>query len=137
MTAHHSTALTLLVAIDISKYRHEVLIGVPGKKRRRKLTITNTREDFERLTMTLASYDLPVRIGFEATGNYHRTLAHHLGEAGFDLKLISSVSLARTQEALHNSWDKNDPKDAQVILHMLEIAPVQFLKMRQNRAAYS
>jgi transposase len=67
-----------------------------------------------------------VRIGFEATGNYHRPLAHHLGEAGFELKLISSVGLARTREALHNSWDKNDPKDAQVILHMLEIGAVQF-----------
>jgi hypothetical protein len=30
------------------------------------------------------------------------------------------------QEDLHNSWDKNDPKDAQVILHMLEIGAVQF-----------
>ncbi|NRB00753.1 MAG: IS110 family transposase [Rhodobacteraceae bacterium] len=126
MTTNYSTASTLLVAIDISKYRHEVLIGVPDNKRRRKLMITNTLEDFERLTTTLASYDLPVRIGFEATGNYHRTLAHHLGEAGFDLKLVSSVSLARTREALHNSWDKNDPKDAQVILHMLEIGAVQF-----------
>ena len=35
MTATYSTALTLLVAIDISKHRHEVLIGDPGKKRRR------------------------------------------------------------------------------------------------------
>src|ERR1700744_2076222 len=32
-----------------------------------------------------------------------------------------SMALARTREALHNSWDKNDPKDAQVILHMLSI----------------
>ena len=69
---------------------------------------------------------MPVRIGFEATGNYHRTLAHHLGQAGFDLKLVSSVGLARTREALHNIWDKNDPKDAQVILHMLEIGAVRF-----------
>lgn len=53
-------------------------------------------------------------------------MAHHLGQAGFDLKLVSSVGLARTREALHNSWDKNDPKDAQVILHMMEIAAVQF-----------
>jgi hypothetical protein len=29
MTVTHSTVLTLLVAIDISKHRHEVLIGVP------------------------------------------------------------------------------------------------------------
>lgn len=126
MTANHFTAATLLVAIDISKFRHEVLIGIPGKKRRRRMTITNTLEDFRRLPSALVSYDLPVRIGFEATGNYHRPLAHHLGQAGFDLKLVSSVGLARTREALHNSWDKNDPKDAQVILHMLEIGAVQF-----------
>lgn len=42
------------------------------------------------------------------------------------MKLVSSVSLARTREALHNSWDKNDPKDAQVILHMMEIGNTQF-----------
>jgi len=126
MTTTHSITPTLLAAIDISKHRHEVLIGIPGKKRRRRLTIMNTLEDFHRLITILASYELPVRIGFEATGNYHRPLAHHLGQAGFDLKLVSSVGLARTREALHNSWDKNDPKDAQVILHMLEIGAVQF-----------
>ena len=121
MIATHSIAPTLLVAIDISKHRHEALIGVPGKKRRRRMTIMNTLEDFQRLSAALVNYGLPVRIGFEATGNYHRALTHHLGTAGFDLKLVSSVALARTREALHNSWDKNDPKDAQVILHMLEI----------------
>lgn len=82
-----------------------MLISVPGKKRRRKLTITNTLEDFQRLASSLSSYELPVRVGFEATGNYHRPLAHYLGQAGFELKLISSVGLARTREALHNSWD--------------------------------
>jgi transposase len=66
---------------------------LPGKKRRRRLTITNTLEDFQRLVTALASCDLPVRIGFEATGNYHRALAHHLGQAGFELKLVSSISL--------------------------------------------
>ena len=116
----------MLVAIDISKHRHEVLIGIPGKKRRRRLTIPNTLDDFERLSSDLASYGLPVRIGFEATGNYHRALGTSSWPAGFELKLVSSVALARTREALHNSWDKNDPKDAQVILHMLEIGAVQF-----------
>ena len=64
-------------------------------------------------------------VGFEATGNYHRTLAHRLPSAGFELRLISSVALARTREALHNGWDKNDAKDAQVILHMLRIGATQ------------
>ena len=33
----------ILVAIDIAKARHEVLIAIPGKKRRRRLTILNLR----------------------------------------------------------------------------------------------
>ncbi|WP_230290975.1 hypothetical protein [Croceicoccus sp. Ery5] len=70
MTAYDSTVPTLLVAIDISKHRHEVLIGIPGKKRRRRLTIENSLEDFQRLSRLLQDFDLLVRIGFEATGNW-------------------------------------------------------------------
>lgn len=47
------------------------------------------------------------------------------GDAGFALKLVSPVALARTRGALHNSWDRNGLKDAQVILHMLRIGAVQ------------
>ena len=36
------------------------------------------------------------------------------------------VALERTRQARHNTWDKNDPKDAQVILHMMEIGNEQF-----------
>ena len=100
MAATHSAASTVLVAIGISKRRHEVLIGIPGKKRRRRMTITNTLEGFQRLAIALASSELPLRIGVEATGNDHRALAHHLGQAGFDLKLVFSVGLSRTREAL-------------------------------------
>lgn len=79
MTANDTTASTLLVAIDISKHRHEVLISIPGKKRLRRLTITNTLEDFRRLAISLASYDLPVRIGSRQpatiTGPWRITLA--------------------------------------------------------------
>jgi len=127
MTKNDITPFELvLAAIDISKHRHEVLIEVPGKKRRRKVTVLNTLEEFNRLTQLLTDYSLPVRIAFEATGNYHRALAWHLSSVGFEIKLISSVALARTREALHNSWDKNDPKDAQVILHMMLIGAEQF-----------
>lgn len=63
--------------------------------------------------------------GFEATGNYHRPIAWRLLQAGFDVRLISSLALARTREALHNGWDKNDPKGAQVIRHMLRIGATQ------------
>lgn len=116
----------VLAAIDISKARHEVLIEVPGKKRRRRVTVLNTLEDFSRLINLLTDYERSVRVAFEATGNYHRALAWYLSAAGFETKLVSSVALARTREALHNSWDKNDPKDAQVILHMMTIGAEQF-----------
>ncbi|WP_164876177.1 IS110 family transposase, partial [Falsirhodobacter deserti] len=121
----HTLDARVLVGIDISKHRHEVLIATPGKSRRRRMTVLNTADDYRRLIAALIEYGLPVTVGFEATGNYHRALMFALGAAGFELKLVSSVALARTREALHNSWDKNDPKDAQVILRMLEIGAVQ------------
>jgi transposase len=115
----------VLVAIDVAKHRNEVLIEAPGISRRRRLTILNTREEHDRLVGVLIGCGLPIVVGFEATGNYHRPLAHRLLEAGLELRLISSLALARTRQALTNGWDKNDPRDAQVILHMLRIGAVQ------------
>jgi transposase len=115
----------VLVAIDVAKHRNEILIEMPGRVRRRRLTVLNTRADHDRLVDALESYDAPVVAGFEATGNYHRPLAHRLLGAGIELRLISSLALARTREAITNGWDKNDPKDAQIILHMLRIGQVQ------------
>ncbi|MCC1495181.1 transposase, partial [Cognatishimia sp. F0-27] len=91
----------VLVAIDIAKARHEVLIAVPGRERRRRLTVLNQLEEFDRLVATLSDYGRPVRAAFEATGNCHRALAYRLGVAGFEVKLVSSVALARTREALN------------------------------------
>lgn len=126
MTKLTSTpAGALLVAIDMSKNRQEVLIERPEGGRRRRMTVMATRQEYDGFAEQLAAIGRPIIVGFEATGNYHRTLAHRLLTAGFELRLISSVALARTREALHNGWDKNDPKDAQVILHMLRIGATQ------------
>ena len=114
----------VLVAIDVAKARNEVLIEVPGLRRRR-LSVLNTRAEHDRLIAILSDLGQPVTCGFEATGNYHRPIAWRLLQAGFAVRLISSVALARTREALHNGWDKNDPKDAQVMLHMIRIGATQ------------
>ncbi len=114
-----------LVAIDIAKAKNDVVIERPGARQRQRMKVLNTRAEHQRLIDHLHALDCPVQIGFEATGNYHRPLAWRLLEAGFELRLISSVALARTREALHNGWDKNDLKDAQVILHMLKIGLTQ------------
>jgi transposase len=126
MTISNSTpAAAVLVAIDIAKVRNEVLIEAPGHKRRRRLLVLNTRAEHDHLIEVLQAYGRPVVCAFEATGNYHRPIGWRLAEAGFEVRLVSSLALARTREALHNSWDKNDPKDAQVILHMLRIQATQ------------
>jgi transposase len=106
------------VAIDIAKVRNEVLIEFPDRHRRRKLSIRNTRDDHDRLVALLVETGKTVICAFEATGSYHRPIAWRLIQAGLDVRLVSSMAAARTREALHNSWDKNDPKDAQVILHI-------------------
>ena len=120
MTKHQPTpSAAVLVAIDMAKYRNAVLIEGPRREWRRRLTVLNTRAEHDRLLETLRALGHPVITGFEATGNYHRPLAWRFVQAGFGVRLISSVALARTREALNNGWDKNDPKDAQVILHLL------------------
>ena len=54
----------------------------------------------------LLSYCRPMVCAFEATSSYHRPIARQLGEASFEVWL----ALARTRDALRNSWDMNDPK---------------------------
>jgi len=94
--------------------------------RRRRLSVLNTRAEHDRLIAILSNLGQRVTCGIEATGaNYHRPIAWRLLQAGFFVRLIWSVTLACTREALHNGWDKNDPKDAQAMLHMIRIGATQ------------
>jgi transposase len=125
MTAFVSnTSPTLWVAVDIAKTHHLVLLEFPDG-RRRHFRISNKLEDFAQLSVLLSGSGYPCRIAFEPTGDYHRPLAYFLQVQGFSVCLVSSVAVARTREALYNSWDKNDPKDAQVILHLLKTGATQ------------
>jgi len=123
-TSSFTTDQTTWVGIDIAKKHNDVLIERP-RRRRQHFKVANQLEDYRRFARFLGDLEERPVIGFEATGNYHRTLAFFLAEKGFALRLISSVAAARTREALYNSWDKNDPKDAQVIIHMLKTGVTQ------------
>jgi hypothetical protein len=78
----------------------------------------NCHRDYVALQQRLQAFQAPLLIEFEATGTYHRPLAYFLHQCGFELRLISSVAVACTRDALYNSRDKNDPKDTQVLLHL-------------------
>ena len=56
MTSQNSIpADAVLVAIDIAKVRNEVLIEAPGHKRRRRLSVLNTRAEHDHLIAILQS----------------------------------------------------------------------------------
>ena len=119
MTTAHSSGDCLLVAIDVAKRAHDVLVRWPSG-RSQAFRVANQRQDFERLTAFLQDQGLPVRVALEATADFHRPLAHWLLRHGFEVHLASSVAGARVREVLFNSWDKHDRKDAKVILYLLE-----------------
>jgi hypothetical protein len=57
---------TTLVAVDIAKNYHDVLIQPPPPGRRRRVRIANSRPDFEHLAGYLRGLKSSVLIGFEA-----------------------------------------------------------------------
>jgi transposase len=119
-----TTSPAARVAIDIAKLTHQVLLELPSG-RRRALRVANTKTEIERFVAELRALPCPCEIAFEPTGDYHRPLAYMLGQAGFHLSLVSSLAVARTRDAMYNTWDKNDPKDAQVILQLMKTGTTQ------------
>jgi transposase len=120
----HFTADINLVAIDIAKEWNVVLVQEAcGQKRSFK--VANNAADQDQLLLYLASLPGRTRIAFEPTGDFHRPLAFRLLKAGLEVFSISSVAQARFREASYGTWDKNDPKDARVILAMLAHGLVQ------------
>ena len=87
----------VLVAIDIAKLRHDVLIEAPGWKSRKRLILPNTAAEFRLFADYLHGLKHPVRIVFEATGNYHRPLAHFLKAEGFHLEFFASCAKPSTR----------------------------------------
>jgi transposase len=119
-----TTSPTVRVAIDVAKLVHQVLVELPNGRRRAR-RVANTKAEIDAFVAELQALHHPCDVAFEPTGDDHRPLAYLLGQAGFHLSLVSSIAVARTREALYNSWDKNDPKDAQVILHLLKNGTTQ------------
>jgi len=118
MTQESSSTEFLLVAIDVAKRAHEVLVQWPSG-RSRSFRVPTTYEEFQRLTAFLHDQGLPVRAALEPTADFHRPIAHWLSRHQVEVHLASSLACARVREALFNSWDKNDPKDARVIMYLL------------------
>ena len=83
MTASDSTARPRnLVAIDIAKAKHDVLVELPNGKRR-KMIVRNQLSDFRQLVAYLKRLDGALEIALEPTADYHRNLAYFMKAQGF------------------------------------------------------
>jgi transposase len=120
----HFTAATNLVAIDVAKEWNVALVQEPSG-RRRSFKFANRRADHDEFIAFLHSLAGPVQVGLEPTGDFHRNIAYRLLTEGFQVVSISSLALACFREARFGTWDKNDPKDAQVMLAMMMQGMVQ------------
>lgn len=109
----------IYVAIDVAKYKLDVLIEYPNGTTK-IMIVKQNQSDFEKLISKIAKENHETIIGFEATGYYHRAIAYHLIQKGFTVKLISSIATARTRESQYNSKNKNDKRDTQVIMYLLK-----------------
>ncbi|MGB2906059.1 MAG: IS110 family transposase, partial [Candidatus Aminicenantaceae bacterium] len=78
-----STGEMVLVAIDIAKQCNAVLVQLPDESRK-KFVVANKLTDYLEFTAYLTNLRFSCIIGFEATGNYHRPLAHYLLQKGFE-----------------------------------------------------
>ncbi|WP_352951032.1 transposase [Mesorhizobium sp. M1148] len=129
-TSDSTPAAAVLVAIDIAKVRNEVLIEASAHKRRRRLLVLNTRAEHDHLIEVLQAYGRPVVCAFEATGNYHRPIAWRLAEAGFEVRLVSSLALARTREALQQRH-----RDPRHYPHGVAFMDGQYLPMSEAKVS--
>jgi transposase len=124
MVGDQDSGGTSFVGIDIGKASHAVLVELADGTRHR-FRMANSAEDYSRLVAFLRTLPGTVRVALEPTGNFHRTLAFRLLSEGISVVSVSSVAGARYREAMFNSRDKNDPKDATVILQLLKHGLVQ------------
>ena len=75
MTNHSSTTKPpVLVAIDIAKHRHDVLLKDPNRKSH-QFKVANSSTDFDRFCLFLKSFGHPCHIAFEPNADYHRLIA--------------------------------------------------------------
>lgn len=108
-----------LITLDIAKKHHDAKIR-HRDGRTSYLRIENTLEGFNRLLALTASPHEDIIVAFEPTADYHRNIAWWLHKQGVQCHLVSFVRCARAREMLFRTWDKNDRKDASVIMYLLE-----------------
>lgn len=125
MTAQsHTTQSFRCMAIDISKDWSDAALELSDSKIK-LFRFRHRFEDIQKVIADLKKFNHPIRLGFEATGDYHRAIVEQFHKADFETVLLSSVAAARFREATFGTTDKNDKKDSVVLLKLMQQGIVQ------------
>ena len=124
-----SPAVTHWIGVDVSKSKLDIASDLPGITQ----TIANTKSATNKLATTLSALSDNVRVVFEPTGGYQRTLENALFDADI------SFALADTRQSyhfgkmlgLHAKTDVLDAKMLQQFGEYRQLQPVQ--KPDKNR----
>ena len=119
----------VLAAIDVARHRNGILIEIPGRTRRRRLTILDTRADRARLVEVPAGVEFPVAAGFEGEAPAERRLPSPAGSPAADGRGRSApdpVSGAGAQPGSdHRRMRQERSRGCPDRLHMLRIGQVR------------
>jgi transposase len=128
----------LIVGIDVAKDKHHAFFGMAtGRTLLRRLVFNNNREGFEQLVERSRQLQQAHRLAkavfvLEATGNYHKPLAHWLLEQQAQVVLASNKSIADNRQSLDGRWDKNDTKDSANAADLASQGKCQYLEQPEE-----
>jgi len=119
-------AQTLLVTVDISKFKHTGYFRCPDGTEVLPFEFSNNRIGFtvfySMIQNTKNEKQLNrVVVGFESTGPYAEPLTHFLRDKNVELVQVNPVHTKRIKEISDNSPGKTDKKDPKVIADLIEL----------------
>ena len=133
----------LLVAVDISKSKHEACLGNSERVLRRRLIFSNTREGLQQLEATIVQQQMRSEaelavIGMEPTGPYWKPLFAQLKQRGYPVVLVHSKAVKHNRKTMAGNDGKTDSLDTLCIWDLLRqgkcFAPIE--REEKLEAAY-
>ncbi|WP_282154397.1 IS110 family transposase [Cytobacillus gottheilii] len=116
---------TLIIGVDIAKYRHVArVIDDRGIELSKRLIFWNCLAGFKLLfewakELSKKTGRPNVIIGMEPTGHYWIPLAYFLKSQGIKVVLVNPMKVKKSKELDDDSPTKNDTKDAKVIAQLI------------------
>lgn len=135
------TDQTLVVGIDIAKYKHyATFVDERGREIKKAFPVPQTIEGFESLYEAIldsmkAHGKSDVLVGVEPTGHYWLNLAYFLEDRGIPLVVVNAMHVKRVKELDDNLQTKNDKKDALTIARLMKDGRFSHPKLLRDQAA--